>query len=175
MNTVTFDTHAAVQELRAADLTEQQAEALVRVLARAVGEPVTKTDFDAAVKDLGTAVNDLDARFNGLDATVKGLGAAVSDLDAKFKGLDETVKDLGVAVRDLDARFKGLDATVKDLDTRFKGFDAAVNDLRARTDVRIAELETRLIKWMVGMTVTLIGVMLAAGTAFVVAILRALE
>lgn len=161
MNTVTFDTHAAVQELRAADLTEQQAEALVRVLARAVGEPVTKTDFDAAVKDLGTAVNDLDARFNGLDATVKGLGAAVSDLDAKFKGLDETVKDLGVAVRDLDARFKG--------------FDAAVNDLRARTDVRIAELETRLIKWMVGMTVTLIGVMLAAGTAFVVAILRALE
>ena len=71
------------------------------------------------------------------------------------------MKDLGTAVRDLDTRFTGLDATV--------------NDLRARTDVRLAELETRLIKWMVGMTVTLAGVMLAAGTAFVVAILRALE
>ena len=51
MNTVTFDTHAAVRELRAADFTEQQAEALVRVIAHAVGAPVTKTDLDAAVKD----------------------------------------------------------------------------------------------------------------------------
>lgn len=126
MNAVTFDTHAAVRELRAADLTEQQAEALVRVLAHAVGEPVTKTDFDAAFKDLGTAVSDLDARLKGLDAKLKGLGAAI-------------------------------------------------NDLRDRTDFRIAELETRLIKWMVGMTVTLAGVMLAAGTVFAVAILRALE
>lgn len=129
MNTVTFDTHAAVRELRAAGFTEQQAEVLVRV----VGGPVTKTDF----------------------------GAAVTDISA--------------AVKNIDARLKGLAATVKDIDARLKGLATAVNDLRARTDVRIAELETRLIKWMVGMTVTLVGVMLAAGTAFVVAILRALE
>ena len=154
MNAVTFDTHAAVRELRAADLTEQQAEALVRVLAHAVGAPVTKADFDPAFKDLGTAVRDIDARLKGLGATVTGLAAAVRDIDARLKGLD--------------MRLKGLDA-------RLKGLVSAVNDLRDRTDVRLAELETRLIKWMVGMTVTLAGVMLAAGTAFVVAILRALE
>ena len=95
MNAVTFDTHAAVQELRAANLTEQQAEALVRVFSHAIGEPATKADLDVAV-----------------------------------------------------------------------------NSVNARTDARLAELETRLIKWMVGIAITLAGVMIAAGTAFVVAILR---
>ena len=127
----TFDTHAAVRELRAADFTEQQAEALVRVLAHAVGEPVAKTDFDAAVKDL-------DARF-------KDLGTVVRGIDARLKGLGATVTGLAAVVRDIDARLKGIDA-------RLKGLVSAVNDLRARTDVRLAELETRLIKWMVGMT-----------------------
>ena len=42
-------------------------------------------------------------------------------------------------------------------DRDFAKLTAEVKEIQARTDVRIAELETRLIKWMVGM----IGVMLA--------------
>ncbi len=45
MNAVAFDTHAAVRKLRAADLTEQQAETLVEVFSQVIGEPVTKTDL----------------------------------------------------------------------------------------------------------------------------------
>lgn len=44
MNAVAFDTHAAVRKLRAADLTEQQAETLVEVFSQVIGEPVTRTD-----------------------------------------------------------------------------------------------------------------------------------
>ena len=45
MNVVTFDTHAAVRKLRAADLSEQQAEVLVGVFSHVVGESATRTDF----------------------------------------------------------------------------------------------------------------------------------
>ncbi|MYN65627.1 MAG: hypothetical protein F4X11_11445 [Acidobacteria bacterium] len=45
MNAVTFDTHAAVRKLRAADLSEQQAEALVEVFSHVVGESATRTDL----------------------------------------------------------------------------------------------------------------------------------
>lgn len=45
MNAVTFDTHAAVRKLRAADLSEQQAEALVEVFSHVIGESVTRTDL----------------------------------------------------------------------------------------------------------------------------------
>ncbi len=45
MNSVTFDTHAAVRKLLAADLSERQAEALVEVFSHAIGEPATRTDL----------------------------------------------------------------------------------------------------------------------------------
>ena len=45
MNAVTFDTHAAVRKLRAADLSEQQAEALVEVFSHVIGGSATTTDL----------------------------------------------------------------------------------------------------------------------------------
>ena len=38
----------------------------------------------------------------------------------------------------------------------------------------LAALETRLIKWMVGIAITLAGILTAAGAAFLVALLRTL-
>ena len=48
MNTVAFDTHAAIRKLQDADLSERQAEVLVEVFSRAIGEPVTRTDLDVS-------------------------------------------------------------------------------------------------------------------------------
>ena len=53
--------------------------------------------------------------------------------------------------------------TVADLDTH-----------RAEVRVERAELEARLIKWMIGIALTATGIVVAAGTAFVVAVFRAL-
>lgn len=54
MATVAFDTHAAVRELRAGGFDEDQAERLVDVFSRAVGDPVTKADLEplATKRDL---------------------------------------------------------------------------------------------------------------------------
>ena len=46
MSAVAFDTHAAVRKLRAANLSEQQAETLVEVFSQVIGEPVTRTDLE---------------------------------------------------------------------------------------------------------------------------------
>ena len=46
MNAVAFDTHAAVRKLRAANLSEQQAETLVEVFSQVIGEPATRTDLE---------------------------------------------------------------------------------------------------------------------------------
>ena len=43
-----------------------------------------------------------------------------------------------------------------------------------RLRAELAALETRLIKWMVGIAITLAGILTAAGAAFFVALLRTL-
>jgi hypothetical protein len=48
VNAVTFDTHAAVRKPRAANRSEQQAEALVDVFSHAIGEPATRTDLHSS-------------------------------------------------------------------------------------------------------------------------------
>ena len=56
----------------------------------------------------------------------------------------------------------GDPATRADLDTH-----------RAEVRAGIAALEARLIKWMIGIALTATGIVIAAGTAFVVAVFRA--
>lgn len=46
MSTITFDTHEFVTKLRAAGFDEKQAEAVVRVVAEAQGELVTRDYLD---------------------------------------------------------------------------------------------------------------------------------
>ena len=46
--------------------------------------------------------------------------------------------------------------------------------MRAELRADLAALENRLIKWMIGIAVTVAGIAVAAGTAFLVAILRGL-
>ena len=46
MTTAAFDTHSAVKQLRAAGVNDEQAETLVDIIGRAIGDPVTKADLE---------------------------------------------------------------------------------------------------------------------------------
>ena len=70
MNTVTFDTHAAIRKLQDADLSERQAEVLVEVFSNAIGEPITRTDLDAFKSYIRAELAALDARIGTLEARI---------------------------------------------------------------------------------------------------------
>lgn len=84
--------------------------------------------------------------------------------------LAHELKNAGVEPKQADAITRvvrravehGDPATRSDLDT-----------LRAEVQADLAALEARLIKWMIGIALTAAGIVVAAGTAFVVAVLRA--
>lgn len=59
-----------------------------------------------------------------------------------------------------------LDALRSEVSTDFKAH-------RAEVKADLAAMEARLIKWMIGIALTAAGIVVAAGTAFVVAVLRA--
>ena len=46
MLTTTFDTHAAVKQLRAAGVGDTQAETLVDIIRRSIGDAVTRADIE---------------------------------------------------------------------------------------------------------------------------------
>ena len=52
---------------------------------------------------------------------------------------------------------------------------ADLDTLRAEVRAELAALKARLIKWMIGIALTATGIIVAAGTAFVVAVFRALD
>lgn len=70
MKAVTFDTHAAIRKLQDANLSEQQAEALVDVFSHAIGEPITKTDLDAFKSEIKAQIAALEARMGALEARI---------------------------------------------------------------------------------------------------------
>jgi hypothetical protein len=54
MTTITFDTLLLVDKLKASGIPPEQAEAVVRVIAEAQSQLVTKTDMDMALAPLRT-------------------------------------------------------------------------------------------------------------------------
>ena len=79
MTNTTFDTHAAVKQLRAAGIGDTQADTLVDIISRAIGDPVTKADLEPlATKEFVRAeVSDVDGRVAGLHAKTAGLHAEI--------------------------------------------------------------------------------------------------
>ena len=85
--------------------------------------------------------------------------------------LARELKDAGIAPEQADAithvvqqaTEHGDPATRADLDTH-----------RAEVRADLAALEARLIEWMIGIALTATGIVVAAGTAFVVAVLQTL-
>ena len=67
MSTITFDTLEFTRKLRDAGFDERQAEAVVRVIADAQGQLVTREHFDAKIENLDTR---MDNRFALMDAKI---------------------------------------------------------------------------------------------------------
>ena len=96
--------------------------------------------------------------------------------------LARELKDAGIAPEQADAithvvqqaTEHGDPATRADLNTHRAEVRADLNTYRAEVRADIAALEARLIKWMIGIALTATGIVVAAGTAFVVAVLRTL-
>lgn len=96
--------------------------------------------------------------------------------------LARELKDAGIAPEQADAithvvqqaTEHGDPATRADLNTHRAEVRADFSTYRAEVRADIAALEARLIKWMIGIALTATGIVVAAGTAFVVAVLRTL-
>ena len=79
MTTAAFDTHAAVKQLRAAGVNDEQAETLVDIIGRAIGDPVTKADLGPlATKEF------VRAEISGVDTKIAGLRAEIANLEARL-------------------------------------------------------------------------------------------
>ena len=96
--------------------------------------------------------------------------------------LARELKDAGIAPEQADAITHVVQqateqadpATRADLNTHRTEVRADFSTYRAEVRADIAALEARLIKWMIGIALTATGIVVAAGTAFVVAVLRTL-
>ena len=85
--------------------------------------------------------------------------------------LARELKDAGSAPEQADAITHVVQQATEQADPATR---ADLNTHRAEVRADLAALEARLIKWMIGIALTATGIVVAAGTAFVVAVLRTL-
>jgi len=85
--------------------------------------------------------------------------------------LARELKDAGIAPEQADAITHVVQQATEHGDPATR---ADLHTHRAEVRADLAALEARLIKWMVGIALTATGIVVAAGTAFVVAVLPTL-
>ena len=85
--------------------------------------------------------------------------------------LARELKDAGIEPKQADAITHVVQQATEQADPATR---ADLNTHRAEIRADLTALEARLIKWMIGIALTATGIVVAAGTAFVVAVLRTL-
>ncbi len=85
--------------------------------------------------------------------------------------LARELKDAGIDPRQADAITHVVQQAAEHDDPATR---ADLDTLRAEVRADLAALEARLIKWMIGVALTATGIIVAAGTAVVVAVFRVL-
>ena len=85
--------------------------------------------------------------------------------------LARELKDAGIAPEQADAITHVVQQATEHGDPATR---AGVDTHRAEVRADLAALEARLIEWMIGIALTATGIVVAAGTAFVVAVLQTL-
>ena len=83
--------------------------------------------------------------------------------------LARELKDAGIEPKQADAITHVVQQATEQADPATR---ADLDTHRAEVRADLAALEARLIKWMIGIALTATGMVVAAGTAFVVAALR---
>ena len=85
--------------------------------------------------------------------------------------LARELKDAGIEPQQADAITHVVQQASEHADPATR---ADLDTHRAEVRAELAALAARLIKWMIGIALTATGIIVAAGTAFVVAVFRAL-
>ena len=103
MTTTAFDTHAAVKQLRAAGVNDAQAETLVDIMSRALGDPVTRADLEPlATKEFVRAeIAGVDGRITGLHAEMQ---SQIAGVDGRITGLHAKIAGVRTEIANLEAR-----------------------------------------------------------------------
>ena len=79
MLTTTFNTHAAVKQLRAAGVGDTQAETLVDIIRRSIGDAVTRADLEPlATKEF------VRAEIAGVNARIAGVRTEMASIEARL-------------------------------------------------------------------------------------------
>ena len=127
-----LDTQAVARSLTAADLTPAQADAITNAARQAVeqGDHVTSDQFKAGLAEVRTEIANLDARLSTQAAEQR---AEIAEMRAEQR--------TGIA---------GVRTEIGNLDTRLSTQIAEQRAETAAVRTEIANLGTRLIRWMVG-------------------------
>ena len=138
-----IDTHKAVTRLETTGMSRQTAEAVVEIFDTVANAAAT----DLATKaDLGAVAADV----QDLRDTVQHLNGRVQDLDNRMHNLEDGMQHLNNRMRDLDNRMHNLEDRV------------VVLERTMATKSDLAEVKTDIIRWNVGLMLTVAAVMIAA-------------
>ena len=86
MLTTTFDTHAAVKQLRAAGVGDTQAETLVDIIRRSIGDAATRADIEPlATKEFVRAeIAGVHTEIAGVHTKIAGVRTEIANLEARL-------------------------------------------------------------------------------------------
>jgi hypothetical protein len=146
MTTAAFDTHAAVKQLRAAGVDDAQAETLVDIMSRALGDPVTKADIEPlATKEFVRAeISRVDTRIAGLRVEVQSqITGLHAEMQSQIAGVDGRITGLHT---EMQSQIAGVDGRITGLHAKIAG---------VRTE--IAHLEARLFRHLWVMAIGIVG------------------
>ena len=106
MLTTTFDTHAAVKQLRAAGVGDTQAETLVDVIRRSIGDTVTRADIEPlATKGFVRAeIAGVHARIDGTYTEIGGVRTEIGGVRTEIGGVHTRIAGVRTEIAQLEAR-----------------------------------------------------------------------
>lgn len=153
MVAVTYD---FIKKLEHAGFTSAQ----VEVLSTFTTETVNKPEMMQIEKDLSDKIDASEIKLEvKVDKSVGDLDARVDQLETKTDKLEKTMNlrfdKVDARFDKVDARFDKIDARFEKIDARFEKVDARFEKLEEKMDRKFDGIYS-LIKWMIGILITLI-------------------
>jgi archaellum component FlaC len=94
----------------------------------------------AAIVEINTRLDKMDARFDGIDVRLDKMDARFDGIDVRLDKMDARFDGIDARLDKMDTRFDGIDARLDKMDARFDGIDARLDKLDARFDKHDADL-----------------------------------
>ena len=113
MLTTTFDTHAAVKQLRAAGVGDTQAETLVDVIRRSIGDTVTRADIEplatkefvrAEIAGIHARIDGTYTEIGGVRTEIGGVRTEIGGVHTKIAGVHTKIAGVRTEIAQLEAR-----------------------------------------------------------------------